>query len=583
MTGEAFDRLRVAFESAGLAWKDNGHGVASAQAPGHSSGDRSFGVRDIGGQVLVHSYANEDTAAVLEAVGLGVRDLFDSPKGVRYDYPDGRTVQRTVDKRFRQSGNTKPAGLASLYRADRLDQADVEHVVYVVEGEKDVHALESVGAVAVCSPMGAGNADRCDLSPLKGRHVVIVQDKDDAGRKHVEQVVGLLSGQVKSLKVVESNSGKDGADHVAAGFGTDSFVQVRAVGAGRALDVVWYRDVKHVPVKWVWRNWIPYGYVTLLAGREKIGKSTLAVWIAAQASTGGFEGDPVNVLYVSTEDSPALTIKPRIQAAMGDDSRIGYLQVTYDGEDSTGTLSLPRDLDLFEDLVSREHFELVVFDAATSVMGAEIDGYSDRAVRSCWEAVSRSAQRHGYSVVGLVHFGKASSDDAGRLILGSIAWSQVARSIIAAAQRPDRSLIVSVDRSNLTATLPSAVVKFESWIDPDCPDAPIGRVASLDDTTTERASDYLGGDGEAAEEATGADLWLSDFLEAMGETPSKVVKVEAERAGYPDRTIKRAAKRLGVVYGYQSGEPKDWKRQAPAPRITTWSLPAHRVIGRRDG
>ncbi|MBX9148240.1 AAA family ATPase [Rhodococcus qingshengii] len=580
MTGPAFDRVRDAFVAAGLAWKDTGPGVAVAQAPGHSARDLSFGVRGIGGQVVVHSYANEDTSVVLNAVGLGVRDLFDSPKGVRYDYPDGRTVQRSVDKRFRQSGNTKPAGLASLYRADRLEPG--VDLVYVVEGEKDVHALESIGAVAVCSPMGAGKADRCDLSPLKGRAIVIVQDKDDPGRKHAEQVAGLLAGQVASLKVAEARVGKDAADHVAAGFGLDDLVQVRAVGAGRALDVVWYRDVKHVPVKWLWCNWIPYGYVTLLAGREKIGKSTLAVWIAAQASNGGLGGESVNVLYVSTEDSPALTIKPRIQAAMGDDSRIAYLQVTYDGEDSTGTLSLPRDLDLFEGLVTREQFELVVFDAATSVMGAEIDGYSDRAVRSCWEAVSRSAQRHGYSVLGLVHFGKASSDDAGRLILGSIAWSQVARSIIAAAQRPDRSLIVSVDRSNLTATLPSAIVKFESWVDPDCPDAPIGRVASLDDTTTERASDYLGGDGEAPEEATGAELWLSDYLEAMGETPSKAVKIAAEKAGYPDRTIKRAAKRLGVVYGYQSGEPKGWDRQSPPPRVSTWSLPPHRVIGRSD-
>jgi len=42
---------------------------------------------------------------------------------------------------------------------------------------------------------------------------------------------------------------------------------------------------------------------------------------------------------------------------------------------------------------------------------------------------------------------------------------------------------------------------------------------------------------------------LSDYLEAMGETPSKTVKIEADKAGYPDRTIKRAAKRLGVVYG----------------------------------
>jgi hypothetical protein len=212
----AFERCRDAWQTAGLIWQDGPGATANAQAPGHSPADRSISFRQIEGQVLVNSFS-DDKLDVLAAVGLTVKDLFDDPKGTTVDYPDGRRVHRSPDKRFRQSGNTKGR---SLFRTE-FDNA---LRVTVVEGEKDVLALESIGAAATCSAMGAGKAHLFDWTPLRGRHVCIVADKDEPGRKHAAQVAGLLEGIAKSVRIVEAAVGKDAADHVAAGKGIDEFV-----------------------------------------------------------------------------------------------------------------------------------------------------------------------------------------------------------------------------------------------------------------------------------------------------------------------------------------------------------------------
>lgn len=201
----------------GLNVKEVGSGKAQAQAPGHSGADLSVSITDIGDQVLVHSHS-DPTESVLEAVNLRMGDLFDSPQGSTYEYPDGRTVHRSTDKKFRQSGNT---GGTQLYRADRIGDATT---VWVVEGEKDVHALESSGATAVCTAMGAGKAHMFDLTPLYGKQVVIVRDMDAPGAEHAKQLTELLSGHA-DVSIVKPKTGKDAADHVASGHGVDDFVE----------------------------------------------------------------------------------------------------------------------------------------------------------------------------------------------------------------------------------------------------------------------------------------------------------------------------------------------------------------------
>ncbi|GAA3157795.1 hypothetical protein GCM10020255_039440 [Rhodococcus baikonurensis] len=75
----ALDVLRARWQENGLAWRDNGDS-ASAQAPGHSDSDRSVTFRQICGQVLMNSHA-DDKEQVLAALGLTTAALFDDPKG----------------------------------------------------------------------------------------------------------------------------------------------------------------------------------------------------------------------------------------------------------------------------------------------------------------------------------------------------------------------------------------------------------------------------------------------------------------------------------------------------------------------
>ena len=78
--------------------------------------------------------------------------------------------------------------------------------------------MSAHGVAATCNPMGAGKWRDKYAETLRGADVIIVQDKDDAGRKHATQVAASLDGIAKSVRIVEAAEGNDAADHLAAGY-----------------------------------------------------------------------------------------------------------------------------------------------------------------------------------------------------------------------------------------------------------------------------------------------------------------------------------------------------------------------------
>lgn len=233
MTTTAYERVVDAFRNQGLIVQEKTAGVADCQAPGHSPRDRSVRVTATEGQVLIYSHS-DPTEEVLDRLGIKKSDLFDNPKGVVYDYDDGRRVGRTPDKRFYQSGNTQGS---ALYRAAKLPDAIAEgRTIYVTEGEKDVHALEAAGAVACCTAMGAGNAAKFDFTPLRGGTVVLVSDNDDDGIRYARTVAGKLLALDCQVSIVNAKVGKDAADHIAAGFRLDEWIPRTDLEAEAKLD-----------------------------------------------------------------------------------------------------------------------------------------------------------------------------------------------------------------------------------------------------------------------------------------------------------------------------------------------------------
>jgi len=151
-------------------------------------------------------------------------DAFDKPKYAvlrtmpKGDFPQGRIV----DNKFEYGLQGQARLLFHLSKV--IAAANHGQVVHIVEGEKDVLAIESLNGVATCNSGGAGRWDKLFSNWLKGARVVIVRDKDGAGKDHAKVVAASLREHNIPYSIVESAAGKDAADHIAAGFTLDEFI-----------------------------------------------------------------------------------------------------------------------------------------------------------------------------------------------------------------------------------------------------------------------------------------------------------------------------------------------------------------------
>lgn len=177
----------------------------------------------------------------LEAYGLGkpsqwwpYHDADGHPVMVkaRWDGPDGKTF-RPVHKATEgwKLGDVPPP--RPLYRLPELLKAPPDEPIVVVEGEKCADAAAKLGFVATTSPNGAKSADKADWSPLAGREVWVVPDRDEAGLQYARDVARLAyEADAEAVKILpwealrpadfkELPPGYDLADWVAS-FSRDS-------------------------------------------------------------------------------------------------------------------------------------------------------------------------------------------------------------------------------------------------------------------------------------------------------------------------------------------------------------------------
>lgn len=579
----AYDRLLDRLRDQGHQVNVTGNGQAKAQCPAHDDSKPSLSVTRLEQRTLVYCHAGCETVAVLTALELGLSDLYDEPRGARYDYLDTagqvvRTVHRTPDKRFRQSGDTKAR--PALYRLPEVVAAVASGTtIYLVEGEQDVHALETLGAIATTAPMGAGNWSKVDTSPLHGAHVVAVPDADAAGTNWSQAVHASLTGHAASLTWARAAVGKDAADHVAAGHGLAELVPIEtpvaAAGESRRRLVLTSADtISPRRVRWLWDGRVALGTLALLAGREGVGKSTVAYWLAARVTRGElpgeYQGEPRAALICATEDSWTHTIVPRLMAAGADLGRIHLMEVVADTV-HVG-LSLPRDVPDVERAAAEVGAGLLLLDPLMSRLDAGLDSHRDHEVRQALEPLARLADQASVAVVGLIHHNKSTSTDPLQLVMGSRAFSAVARSVSTVIPDPDDDTntrrLFGTPKNNLGRTdLPTLAFRVESHpIETDDGTAWTGRVEWGDDSPVTIGEAMRRAVGDAREDqgaATECADWLRDHLTGQGGcAESGPTKRAARSAGHSEWALRRARERLSIVTESQG-----------FPRVTTWSLP----------
>ncbi len=187
-----------------------------------------------------------------------------------------------------------------LFRLPKVrEAASAGERVWVVEGERDVHSLEKLGRIATTCPGGAGKWRPEHSECLRGAQVVVVADRDDKGREHASQVVEALEGTAARVVAVEPAAGKDVSDHLAAGRPLGELVPIPSIystprersesnQSGRLPFASLSTALANAPAEpvWRWDGYLAPGVIALLAGRPKVGKSTLLFGLMASLMRG---------------------------------------------------------------------------------------------------------------------------------------------------------------------------------------------------------------------------------------------------------------------------------------------------------
>lgn len=563
MAENAADRILSALDRLGRRARPRNGGYR-AQCPAHDGqSPESLSVRQIEGQALVHCFGGCAAVDIMEALGLAVRDLFDSPKGVDYAYTDTagrptRTVHRSAEKKFRQSGATK---LKELYRLPRVVEAvKAGTTVYLVEGEKDVHALESLGLVATTAPEGASRIENADLSPLKNATVVAIPDKDGPGDKWATEVHRRLSGYATSLSFVEAKEGKDAADHIAAGYGVEDFVPADAyTGLNLGATLVYLADVERERIDWLWPGYLAKGKLHIIDGDPGLGKSTMTSDLAARVTTGkqwpdGQEGcTPAGVVLLSAEDGLGDTIRPRLDAAGADVTRavaltgIRYID-TDTGEIAERMPALPSDIRRIGEAVRSVGAALVVIDPLMAYLSGDVNSHRDQDVRRALAPLAHMAEQAAAAIILVRHLTKGSGNNAIYRGGGSIGIIGAARIGFAVARDPEDEgrVIVACSKANIAVMPASLAYRLV-----DSPEYGCARVEWAEGPVGYSAEDLMAASQESVDDRTDrndAAQWLRDHLiNAGGEAAQADVVKEGSKHGFSQDTLKRAKKRAGVI------------------------------------
>jgi hypothetical protein len=333
------------------------------------------------------------------------------------------------------------------------------------------------------------------------------------------------------------------------------------------------------PVFWLWKGRLALGTLGLLAGREGLGKSTLAYWASARITRGElfghYYGTPKAVLVCATEDSWEHTIVPRLIAAGADLGRVYRVDVISALDVHTG-LMLPQDLHAVEHAAQQVDAALLLLDPLISRLG-DLDTHRDAEVRQALEPLVTVADKTSMAILGLIHHNKGGSSDPLQLVMGSKAFTAVARSVHTVVPDPDdetdRRRLFGTPKNNLGRTdLPTFTFTIESHsIDTDEGIAWTGRL-EWGEEETRSIYDVMRTAADSPEDRSAvgeAAEWLIDYVSLNGGTVASTdAKREGAKAGHSQDSLKRARRKLGLTI-----------RSEGYPRVTYWEKPVAKAVG----
>jgi len=250
-----------------------------------------------------------------------------------------------------------------------------------------------------------------DVVP-RGATVYLCHDADeegDAGARKAAKVIGRGTVRLRPPETDWCDFGGTLEEFLAFG-------RAAKAGGTSGLVATSLADVEMRSIEWLEKPLWQKSAFELLAGAKGSGKGTYLAGLAARVSRAG-----LNVVFISSEDSAEIDLKPRLVAAKAYIPRCFCIQQH---------VQLPDDVDDLRELaLSLGGVGLLVIDPVANHIGSRSSN-SDAEVRDAIAPLNALADELGCLLIGVRHPGKDRSRGALASILGSTAWVDTPRAVV---------------------------------------------------------------------------------------------------------------------------------------------------------
>jgi AAA domain/Bifunctional DNA primase/polymerase, N-terminal/Primase C terminal 1 (PriCT-1) len=214
------------------------------------------------------------------------------------------------------------------------------------------------------------------------------------------------------------------------------FEPIEHVRPAASYELTRVSNVKAEPIEWLWPDRIALGMISIIAGPAKRGKSQLTCALAAAVTTGGLWPDGTrapkgSVVFIGCEDDIARTVRPRLEAADADVSKVHYFEwAVLPGDGSTKRLhfDVQRHAPNLEQAIrDLGDVRLIVIDPISAYMG-KADSHKTADVRAALLPIQMLTAKNNVASIMIAHLNKSKSmQSAADRVSGSGAFVAVSR------------------------------------------------------------------------------------------------------------------------------------------------------------
>ena len=212
-------------------------------------------------------------------------------------------------------------------------------------------------------------------------------------------------------------------------------------------------DISAERQKWAFDLLFPMGSPIVVAGGPGVSKTTILAHCAAKWSTGELDGDykgvPLNVAFLTREDSASKTLVPKLMAA-----NAGRNVVLIDGPTLENfNLATVEGRQTLKDWIEHNKIQVVILDSLMSFMETDrsMHGNYQEAVRAM-TPLAQICQQKNVMIIAVMHLTKRSDQAVLDSIIASVGITGTARHVLMVGKTPAGESVIGVVKSNVGVT-----------------------------------------------------------------------------------------------------------------------------------